>query len=115
MPYLAKSASIPLLTLYYGEVPNLKEIPVIYSAVSCLLFAVLLWFDRHSSFLFRFERDRLLRLFRVGPVTVWRTTWSPDQLTGVDALTAESPAPLLADAAGRYPTPQPGIRKSREF
>ncbi len=42
MPYLAKSASIPLLTLYYGEVPNLKEIPVEYNTVSCLLFAALL-------------------------------------------------------------------------
>lgn len=67
---------------------------------AALLFAVLLWFDRHSSFLFRFERDRLLRLFRVGPVTVWRTTWSPDQLTGVDALTGRMPPALRLKFAG---------------
>ena len=59
-----------------------------------LLFAVLLWFDRHSSFLFRFERDRLVRLFRVGPVTVWRSTWSPAQLAGVDALAGRTPPAL---------------------
>jgi hypothetical protein len=28
---------------------------------------------------------------------------------GLDKLTMESPAPLLADANGRYPVPQPGI------
>jgi predicted dehydrogenase len=33
---------------------------------------------------------------------------------GVDRLTMESPAPLQADARGRYPTPQPGIKKDRE-
>lgn len=42
MPYLAKSASIPLLTLYYGKVPALKEIPLVYSGVSCALFIALL-------------------------------------------------------------------------
>ncbi len=42
MPYLAKSASIPLLTLYYGYVPELKEIPLQYSIVSCVLFVMLL-------------------------------------------------------------------------
>jgi predicted dehydrogenase len=34
---------------------------------------------------------------------------------GVDQLTLQSPAPLLADAAGRYPLPQPGITKTREY
>lgn len=34
---------------------------------------------------------------------------------GVDKLTMDSPAPLLADAAGRYPVPQPGIKKTQEF
>jgi predicted dehydrogenase len=33
---------------------------------------------------------------------------------GVDKLTMDSPAPLLADAAGHYPGPQPGIKKTRE-
>ena len=36
----------------------------------------------------------------------------PDDLTaGVAELTDDSPAPLLADADGRYPTPQPGRYK----
>jgi len=36
----------------------------------------------------------------------------PDDLTaGVDSLTDGSPAPLVADAEGRYPVPQPGKYK----
>ena len=34
---------------------------------------------------------------------------------GVDKLTMESPAPLLADAEGKYPVPNPGITTKREF
>jgi predicted dehydrogenase len=34
---------------------------------------------------------------------------------GLDQLTMESPAPLVADANGRYPVPQPGIVKNREY
>ncbi len=34
---------------------------------------------------------------------------------GVDKLTMDSPAPLLADASGRYPIPEPGFKKKREF
>ena len=34
---------------------------------------------------------------------------------GVDELTMDSPAPLLADASGKYPVPEPGIKKKREF
>ena len=34
---------------------------------------------------------------------------------GVDRLTMDSPAPLLADASGRYPVPEPGLKKKREF
>ena len=34
---------------------------------------------------------------------------------GVDKLTMESPAPLIADANGRYPVPQPGIVTDREY
>jgi predicted dehydrogenase len=33
---------------------------------------------------------------------------------GVDQLTMSSPAPLVADASGRYPLPQPGIKTNRE-
>ena len=33
----------------------------------------------------------------------------------VDKLTADSPAPLLADAEGRYPVPMPGQKKRREY
>jgi len=34
---------------------------------------------------------------------------------GVDRLTMDSPAPLLADANGRYPQPEPGVKKTREY
>lgn len=34
---------------------------------------------------------------------------------GVDRLTADSPAPLLPEADGRYPVPQPGIQTAREY
>ena len=34
---------------------------------------------------------------------------------GLDKLTMDSPAPLQADANGRYPVPQPGIVKDREY
>jgi predicted dehydrogenase len=34
---------------------------------------------------------------------------------GVDKLTMDSPPPLHADANGRYPIPQPGIVKNREY
>jgi predicted dehydrogenase len=33
----------------------------------------------------------------------------------VDKMTADSPAPLVADANGRYPVPQPGIVTEREY
>ncbi|HQI26758.1 MAG TPA: hypothetical protein PLT20_01630, partial [Sedimentisphaerales bacterium] len=34
---------------------------------------------------------------------------------GLDKLTWDSPAPLQPDANGRYPVPQPGIIKDREY
>jgi predicted dehydrogenase len=34
---------------------------------------------------------------------------------GVDKFTMDSPAPLIADANGRYPVPQPGIVTDREY
>lgn len=33
----------------------------------------------------------------------------------LDKLTSDSPAPVQPDAAGRYPVPQPGITKRREY
>jgi hypothetical protein len=33
----------------------------------------------------------------------------------VDKLTLDGPAPLIADAKGKYPVPQPGILKDREY
>ena len=33
----------------------------------------------------------------------------------VDKFTNDSPAPLLADADGKYPVPEPGIKKTREY
>ena len=41
----------------------------------------------------------------------WEHEFAPD----VDKLTLDSPAPLLADADGKYPLPQPGITKKREY
>ncbi|QDT63742.1 Gfo/Idh/MocA family protein [Calycomorphotria hydatis] len=34
---------------------------------------------------------------------------------GLDKITMESPAPLVADAEGMYPIPEPGIKTKREF
>jgi hypothetical protein len=34
---------------------------------------------------------------------------------GLDKLTADSPAPLKAGPGGKYPIPQPGITKTREY
>jgi len=34
---------------------------------------------------------------------------------GLDKLTMDSPAPLRSDSQGRYPVPQPGIIKDREY
>ena len=34
---------------------------------------------------------------------------------GVDKLTMDGPAPLVADAKGKYPVPQPGIITNREY
>jgi hypothetical protein len=34
---------------------------------------------------------------------------------GLDTLNASSPAPLIADANGRYPVPMPGITRKREY
>jgi hypothetical protein len=33
----------------------------------------------------------------------------------VDKLTMDGPPPLLPDSDGRYPVPEPGIKKTREY
>jgi hypothetical protein len=33
----------------------------------------------------------------------------------VDKLTLDGPAPLIADAEGKYPVPVPGLKKKREY
>ena len=33
----------------------------------------------------------------------------------VDKLTMDSAAPILADAMGKYPIPEPGIKRDREY
>jgi hypothetical protein len=46
------------------------------------------------------------------PVTYQEMLDSPDDLTaGVDSLTMDSPAPLVANADGTYPVPNPGRTK----
>jgi hypothetical protein len=32
-----------------------------------------------------------------------------------DKLTMDGPAPVMPDADGKYPVPQPGIKKTREY
>jgi len=34
---------------------------------------------------------------------------------GVDKLTMDSPAPLVAGKDGKYPAPMPGINRKREY
>ena len=41
--------------------------------------------------------------------------WQPEFAPDVDKLTLDSPAPLRADADGKYPVPQPGITKKSEY
>ena len=41
----------------------------------------------------------------------WKHEFAPD----VDKLTLDGPAPLLADADGIYPVPQPGVNKKSEY
>lgn len=52
-----------------------------------------------------------------GQLVTWEDVWNSDHefAPDVDKLTMDSPAPLLADANGRYPVPSPGLNKKREY
>lgn len=52
-----------------------------------------------------------------GQAVTWEDALNAEQefAPGVDKLTMDSPAPLIADASGKYPVPQPGVLKKREY
>jgi predicted dehydrogenase len=52
-----------------------------------------------------------------GQVVEWDEVLNHDHEFAPDAdkLTMDSPAPVQADAQGRYPVPEPGIKKKREY
>lgn len=52
-----------------------------------------------------------------GQTVTWDDVWNAKQefAPDVDKLTMDSPAPVLADANGRYPVPEPGVKKNREY
>jgi hypothetical protein len=41
----------------------------------------------------------------------WKSEFAPD----ADKLTMDGPAPVMPDAEGKYPLPQPGIKKTTEY
>ena len=52
-----------------------------------------------------------------GQVVTWDNMLNCEQefAPTVDQLTLDGPAPLLADASGKYPVPLPGLLKNREY
>ena len=52
-----------------------------------------------------------------GQIITWDEIMnSPHEFApGIDQLNMDSPAPIRADANGRYPVPLPGINKHREY
>ena len=51
-----------------------------------------------------------------GQVITWdQMLKSPELAPGIDKLTMDGPAPVMSDANGRYPVPQPGIITNREY
>lgn len=52
-----------------------------------------------------------------GQVITWEDVLNHEHelAPDLDKLTMESPAPLIADADGKYPVPMPGITKKREY
>jgi predicted dehydrogenase len=67
------------------------------------------------------EASMVANMGRMAAHTGREVTWEEilncehDMAPGVDSLTMDSPAPLVADANGRYPVPQPGIVMEREY
>jgi len=67
------------------------------------------------------EASLVANLGRMAAFTGREITWDEalncehDMAPGVDQFTMDSPAPLVADANGRYPVPQPGIVTDREY
>jgi len=41
--------------------------------------------------------------------------WQHDLAPNVETMTMDGPAPVMSDAEGRYPVPQPGINKKSEY
>ena len=44
---------------------------------------------------------------------IWNGT--EELAPNVENLTADGPAPVMPDADGRYPVPQPGLKKNTEY
>jgi len=67
------------------------------------------------------EASMVANMGRMAAHTGHEITWEEmlnckhDMAPNVDQLTMDSPAPLVADANGRYPVPQPGIVMDREY
>jgi len=67
------------------------------------------------------EASLVANMGRMAAHTGREITWDEilncqhEMAPGVDQLTMDSPAPLAADANGRYPVPQPGIVTEREY
>jgi predicted dehydrogenase len=67
------------------------------------------------------EASLVANMGRMAANTGREITWEEilncehDMAPGVDKMTMDSPAPLVADANGRYPVPQPGIVTDREY
>ena len=67
------------------------------------------------------EASLVANMGRMAAFTGREITWDEalncahDMAPDVDKMTFDSPAPLVADANGRYPVPQPGIVTDREY
>jgi hypothetical protein len=57
------------------------------------------------------------RAAHTGKIVTWNDMLHSEHefAPAVEKLTMDGPAPLLADAEGRYPVPQPGIVTNREY
>ncbi len=67
------------------------------------------------------EASLVASMGRMAAHTGREVTWEEilncehEMAPGIDKFTMDSPAPLVADANGRYPVPQPGIVMDREY